>query len=68
MTGQPGQPRAPRRKRRTPKPRLPHGPDDTTKAWQPPGIRKDIPPQPVSRAIRSDARQIGLPFEPDDEI
>jgi hypothetical protein len=47
-------------KRRAPKPRLPRGPDDQARTWQPPGVRKDAPPRPVAKAVRRDRRQIRL--------
>jgi hypothetical protein len=40
--------------------RLPRGPDDEARLWQPPGVRKAAPLLPVPRAIRRDPRQVAF--------
>jgi hypothetical protein len=57
VPGQSKPQRAPRLKR------LSRGPGDATQRWQPPGVRKDRPPQPVPPAVRRDERQTSLDLE-----
>jgi hypothetical protein len=41
------------------------GPDTLAAAWQPPGVRKNQPLQPVSAKVRRDPRQARLNLEGD---
>jgi hypothetical protein len=54
--------------RHAPRKRTIPGPDVEAEKWQPPGVRKDAPPQPVPVRVRRDRRQFPLfadaPAEP----